>query len=195
VIQNASSMNYVWTFGHPFVTWDHGVTAPVTVTVPTTYRMTTGFSGTFNDSDDASKPLYDQGPGSVARPIGCSGGGPAMINDTPSISGGFHLPALTASGATVGTVWYTMVNARIDANFTTWAVIYNNDVSHEYCLLRERPWTLHLNSAASAPQRATVGTAQAPNDSPVATSTFANTLLRTNLTVTPSGLTSIPKPH
>jgi len=172
-------------WGTPAITWNAGVAAGTTVTVPTVMRFTIRVNVTANDSESSVAPLYDQ-PGKAGRldanslkpPIGCRGGGAATSHDTPSIGcpATYRIPAQTGAGVTVGTVTYNFQNVTHRDNFKTWTVIFNTS-TNRFCVLRERIWTTNMDSAAAGPQRPNVAASDnAPTSMPVTAPPFSNTV-------------------
>jgi hypothetical protein len=186
------------TWGTPTIAWRPGVAPGTTVSVPTTMRETVNRSILANDSEASVAPLYDQpgksgtlNPNSLKPPIGCSGGGAASSHDTLSSPAPptFTLAARTAAGTAVGTATYHLVNVRVDTDFITWVGILNTVTNH-FCALRERTWSVHADSAAASPQRATAAASDsAPTMNPVTTPPFSNDVVNdpSNRTVGPVG--------
>ena len=184
ILQNLITTTRTDNWNTPTITWNAGVAAGTTVVVPTTMRSTLAVNSQTNDSEASVAPLYDQ-PGksgtidgnSLKPPNGCSGGGAATSNDTPSHSAppSLTLPARTAAGVVVGNVrWTNLVNVTINDNFTTWTVTYDT-MTNEICPLRQRGWTLNIDSAAAGPLRATpAGSDAAPSLAPVTAPPFIN---------------------
>src|SRR5260370_8046278 len=148
-------------------------------------RSTTTQPATANDSATTVAPLYDQ-PGkadtidanSLKPPMGCTGGAAATSNDSPSdsLQTTLVVPAETGAGLVMGTVTYHFKNRTIEGGFTTWAVIFDT-VSNEFCALRQRGWSINVDSAGAAPQKASPGASDAPASSdPLTAAPFATTL-------------------
>ena len=170
------------TYANPAITWAPGTPRGTIVDVPTTLRETFSQTADANDSEALVAPLYDR-PGqgttldanSLQPPIGCAHGRAATSHDNPStpVPPSLVQPAVTAAGANVGTVRYG-VNYTEASSFLTWLAIFNTTTS-EVCALRERTWGLNVDSAAAAPQRATIGAAdRAPTRNPITGAPFAN---------------------
>lgn len=184
IMQNVTSTTRASTWDTPTITWNPGVAAGTTVTVPTSIRSTLAFNGAVNDSEATVAPLYDQ-PGkggtldanSLKPPIGCANGGAATSFDTPSLPtpATFSLPARTAGGAVVGTIsWTVFVNVTANDSFVTWTVTFNT-TNNEICALRQRGWALNIDSAAAGVQRAAPDANDAaPNATPVTAPPFIN---------------------
>lgn len=166
----------------PTIAWAPGVASGTAVAVPSAMRETKSVSGTANDSEASVAPIYDQ-PGktgtldsdSLKPPKGCTGGGTATSNDTPSRPvAPLTIPAQTAAGAVVGQVTYRVVNVTMVYNFRTWVTVFDTS-SNDVCLLRERIWRTNLDSAGPAPRRPTVEADAAPTTNPVTAAPFTNT--------------------
>jgi len=174
-------------YDNPTIGWSSGVAPGTTVSVPTTIELSWSQTGDANDSAASVAPLYDQ-PGkadqldanSLRPPLGCTNGGAATSFDSPSGGAAATLTqdARSAAGAVVGTITYRFVNRSEDSAFITWAALFDT-VTHEVCALRERTWSLHIDSAGAGPQRATpAATDRAPTQVPIVGGAFANTLQR-----------------
>ncbi len=174
------------TWDSPTISWNLGVAPGTSVTVPRAMRSTTTQPATANDSATTVAPLYDQ-PGkadtidanSLKPPMGCTGGAAATSNDSPSdsLQPTLVVPAQTGAGLVMGTVTYHFKNRTIEGGFTTWAVIFDT-VSNEFCALRQRGWSINVDSAGAAPQKASPGASDAPASSdPLTAAPFANTLV------------------
>jgi len=172
----------VRTWTNPTISWAPGVATATAVTVPKTMHITISVGASANDSEASVAPLYDQ-PGqtgtldanSLKPPTGCTGGGKATSYDTPSTPvPTLTLPAMTAAGAMVGTVTYAFQKLLHNDNFVTWCVVFNT-VTKDLCALRQRGWTLALDSTAAAAQRPAVAADTAPTTAMVTALPFSNT--------------------
>lgn len=186
IVQNALTATHSRTWKNPAITWNPGVASGTVAIVPSTRSLVRTLSTASNDSIASVAPLYDQpgkapdtiDEGSLQSPIGCAGGIAATSNDavsltTPPTFGPFD--AVDSAGTVVGNVTYgTFDSAAFDDSFRTFTVIFNT-VSSELCALRERTWTLRINSRSRGPLKATAAPADAPASvDPITTGTFGN---------------------
>ena len=113
-----------------------------------------------NDSDAASAPLYDRG--GIKPPTGCAGGGPVMLSDTPSSSAPtvYTIDAVDATGNKVGEVDYTLVSVTVEGSFIAYVAVWNQ-ATNAVTVLRQRGWSVHADSSAPGPQKATADAADA----------------------------------
>jgi hypothetical protein len=187
ILQNAlAGVRTRIVFGPPAMVWKAGVAPRTRVTVPTAWLQITNRPVQANDSAASVAPIYDQ-PGkapdtidsrSLQPPIGCTGGGAATSNDTPSsATTGLPIvsqPATDATGAVVGTVTYPFQSVRASTNFVAWAVVFDT-TSNDVCLLRERTWAIDVGSTAVPATRPTAAAADsAPATAPVLAPPFSN---------------------
>jgi hypothetical protein len=174
------------TWDSPTIAWSGGVAAGTIVTVPREMRLTRTQPTTANDSAATVAPLYDQ-PGkadtldanSLKPPLGCAGGAAATSNDSPGdvAPPTLVVPAQTVAGVNVGNITYRFKNSTIEGGFTTWVVTFDTS-SNDFCALRQRGWTINVDTAGPAPQRASPAAADAAASSdPLTAAPFANTLV------------------
>lgn len=158
----------------PAITWNGGVAAGTTVTVPTTITSTTT-SGWVNDTDAASAPVYDRGATYLQPPVGCPSAADATGNDTPRSVAALTLtvPARDGTGAAVGSITYQLNRLTSNNSFRTWAVIYNTR-DNAVCTVRENTWVINMNSANAAAGTPTAGTSAAPANNPITGAPYAN---------------------
>lgn len=172
------------TWGNPTIAWAPGVAAGTKATVPTQMRLSTRRPVTCNDSIASVAPLYDQpakadtlDADSLKPPIGCAGGAVATSFDTPAnrnVRATFMSPATDVGGTVVGVVTYTLINTTIDTDFTSWAAVFNT-ATNEFCVLRQRTWSLHIDSAGAGAQKATSAASDAAATSdPVTAPPYSN---------------------
>jgi hypothetical protein len=190
LMQNAkATVKLTITWSNPTMAWTPSVAkgtdiiapAGTVVNVPTTIRRTSALTAQRSDTDAPANPLYDRpavattlDAGSLAKPVGCAGGGTATSFDTPGTPAPATLTQKAKKGATeIGTVTYTLLNVNVDTDFITWTVLIDPN-TNEFCALRERTWSVHADSSAAA-QKATAGAADtAPTMDPVTGPPFGN---------------------
>lgn len=158
----------IW--GPPAISWAPGVAAGTQITVPAKFHETSSLPVSANDIAPSVAPLYDQpgkadtlDPNSLMPPINCRGGRPATSYDTPAmpLSTARTVAARSSDGTVVGTLTYPVLSSRVLGSFISWAVIFNTSTQH-FCPLRQRGWQVHVDTAATTPQKATAASADAP---------------------------------
>lgn len=158
----------IW--GSPTISWAPGVPAGTQITIPARFHETSSLPVAANDIAPSVAPLYDQpgkedtvDPNSLKPPINCSGGAPATSYDTPAmpLPTARTVPARSSDGTFVGTVTYPVISAKVLGSFISWAVIFNTS-NNDFCVLRQRAWQVHVDSAATTPQKATAAAEDSP---------------------------------
>jgi hypothetical protein len=198
-IQNAlAGIRDLITWSTPSIVWNPGVPSGTRAVVADKIRTTTRRPVTASDTDAPANPLYDRpgvstevDPNSLSLPMGCTAGAAATTHDTVSnpITTTFEVDAKTSAGVVVGKVTYQFLNTNIDTDFITWLVIFNTTTS-EFCALRERSWGIHVDSAVTTPQKATIAPSdKATTTNPVTGPPFSNDIVNdpANQTTGPVG--------
>jgi hypothetical protein len=148
-------------------------------------RRTITSPGNANDSAATVAPLYDQpgvadtiDPDSLKPPMGCAGGAAATSNDNPAgpIPPPLVVPAQTAAGLNVGNITYNFKNRTIEGSFITWVVIFDTS-SNDVCALRQRGWSMNIDTAGPAGQHASPDAADAVATDPVTAAPFSNAIV------------------
>ncbi|MBN3787870.1 hypothetical protein [Burkholderia sp. Ac-20353] len=156
----------------PTIAWDPLVPAGTTVTAGAQIRITSMLPVVANDTFPGGGPLYDQPAADQAansrdslKPLlGCNGGAPATSNDTPGaeVEQSIAIPATTATGAVVGQIVYTRWRkTQIHGKFLCWVVVYNTSTK-AFCTLRQRAWTIEVDTDKGAGQRAIAEASDSP---------------------------------
>jgi hypothetical protein len=137
----------------PVIAWDPGFLADPNYpsgwsapAVASVVRVTRAYPSTtpmpVNDALGPGAPgIYDTL--AMKRPLGCAGGGDATTHDTP-----YHHAPPTVSWKFPGTgvvTWTRRVNTTRVESFRTFCVVY--DKGTQICALRQRTWTLNLDSS------------------------------------------------
>ncbi len=177
------------TWGNPTIIFDPAVPAGTEVVVPQQQRLTLNQPITVNDSDAASAPLYDRG--GIKPPTGCSGGGPAKLHDTPSNSAppNYVIDAVDAAGKKVGTIQYSLISATVEGSFISYVAVWNK-ATNETVAIRQRGWSINVDSSAAGPQKATTDAADAAVAAdPLTGAPFANDVCND-----PANRTTAPAP-
>lgn len=210
IMQNVcSGMRRVDTWGNPTIAprdWAPSVPSGTSITIPDTICSQVNRPVDANDTDAAADPLYDQpnvtttvDANSLSVPKGCPGGATATSTDTPAnsrVAATYFLPVTnTTTGALVAKATYTLIGTTIDNDFTTWAAVYNI-TTKEACAIRERTWSVHVDSAATGTLKASAGTDGAPTKDPIIGGPFSNNIVNNpkNQTTTQSGSKKFTKP-
>ena len=177
--QNLISSVRTKTWDTPRIRWRTGISPGTQVTVSKMYRRTLTLSGRLQDSAAGHDPLYEAvAAGAMNEPIGCPGGGNATTNDTPptSMPPQWEIDAISDAGGTVvGRVVYSnLVNVTMDDQFVAWTVVFNTETDR-ICALRQRHWSLDVNSAGSGVQQASVDSGETdPTMKPVTGPPYPN---------------------
>lgn len=148
--------------------------AGTSVFVPTEINVLVDFNTQVNDSFPTTAPLYDKGvidPNSLKKPKGCTGGGTATFWDSPAGKATIT-STVKVSGSPVGEVTWKLKEADYEDSFVSWCVVFNTTTT-DISALREQPWTLDINSLASADQKASPEASRAPSINPTVVPPFA----------------------
>ena len=181
IMQETSAMDFETTWDTPTIAFT-GATQPVTV--PATRRSTRVFDPAvaqpindgFNLATDHAFPLYSKLAAALQPPSGCSGSAAAQSTDGPNhpTSPTSQLPIQDGTGATIATVtWTNRINTTRVQNFRTFCAVFNQ-VSNAFFSLREATWSLNTDSAAAAPQLASVNADAPAAANPTAVAPQAN---------------------
>jgi hypothetical protein len=148
------------TWGNPTIRFSAGVAAGTEVMAVQQMRLTMNQPVTVNDSDAASAPLYDRG--GIKPPTGCAGGGPALMNDTPSnpAPATYLMDAKDAAGNKVGELEYALISATVEGSFISYVAVWNQ-ATNDIVALRQRGWNVNVDSSAAGPQKPTADAADA----------------------------------
>ncbi|MGU7838560.1 hypothetical protein ACV22V_03690 [Burkholderia sp. AW33-5] len=158
----------IW--GSPEISWDPWIAPGTTVIASAQSRVSNMLPVVANDTSPASAPLYDQpkdptaNPDSLKPPIGCKGGAPTTSSDAPAVDLNeiLDIAAKTASGAVVGRITYSQWRRTlIHGKFLCWVVVFNTS-TNEFCTLRQRAWTVEIDTDKGAGQRATAEASDSP---------------------------------
>jgi hypothetical protein len=194
-------------YGPPTIDWLPDAKSGVAVTIPAEWQRSLTINQIHNDTSPDSAPFYGVPKGEVnKRPAGCSGSGVTKSRDSPStpLHGSLHVsvtdgsghgpdraqiqddfgldlgpaPVLNGPGTVIGTAVYPFKRATHKDKFITWVVIFN-EKTKDFCCLRQRGWTLDLDSDLKDPghTRAVPDAADAsPSDTPVTSGALSNDL-------------------
>ncbi|HDR9805872.1 TPA: hypothetical protein QDC55_003570 [Burkholderia cenocepacia] len=173
----------IW--GSPTISWNPWIAPGTTVTVSAQARVANMLPVVANDTSPASAPLYDQpkdptaNPNSLKPPMGCKDGAPTTSSDAPAadLEDVYEIPAKTASGAVVGTITYSQWRRTlIHGKFLCWVVVFNTS-TNEFCTLRQRAWTVEIDTDKGAGQRAAAEASDSPVSIQPVLSPIANELV------------------
>jgi hypothetical protein len=190
-------------YGPPTMTWEPDASG-ASVNLPKLWRRAMAINQTTNDSTDASAPFYALPKGAQPKPPrGCPGGGGTISQDNPgtALHGSLHIrvtdgggrsgeaepvtddfglklengPVIGGKGKTLGTAEYPFQKVIQKQKFITWAVI-ENIKTNKFTLLKQRGWTLDLDSSKSDNRAAPDAAEADPSVAPVTGPPFSNTL-------------------
>lgn len=178
----------VRTWTSPTIVFSPALPSGIPVTVPTTRHNSIKVTLPANDTDAFADPLYDR-PGagqltatSLNPPTGCAGGADSTTFDTPStpVNPTLVLPVTTTiAGLTfpAGTVTWGSRRLVHTDNFISWVVIFDT-VTKQMCPLRERSWTLNMDSNLAGQKPAVAASDKVASTAILSGAPFSNTRSR-----------------